>query len=183
MKTLIPSFLLACVVVFGSLYGFYRYSLTEKHEAMPTQSARALPAARESQSASIDPCPDGKMLLGECHVRKSGQPDLWIRKTDLNRPKAQTANTVNVASSGITDNERRRVAEFETKMRTEAAEREAGSTQQLAQQGVDRAQCDSIDAEIKSIDAATRSLLSAYEQDRLREHRKSLKDRQFSLRC
>jgi len=182
MKTLIPSFLLACLVVFGSLYGLYRYSLMER-QVTPPQTARTVPSPQVPASAPTDHCPGGKMLLGECHVRKPDQPELWIRQSDSNRPKSLPSNTVNVASSGITDNERRRVAEFEAKVRTEAAEREAIAAQLVAQQSSDRAMCESIDKEIASIDAATRQPLTAQWQDWYRARRKDLKDRLAGLRC
>ncbi|MDM0077447.1 DUF4124 domain-containing protein [Variovorax sp. J2P1-59] len=44
-------------------------------------------------------------------------------------------------------------------------------------------ECAQLDAQIASIDAATRQPLNGYEQDRLRDQRKRARDRQFALRC
>lgn len=47
----------------------------------------------------------------------------------------------------------------------------------------DAAECASLQAEVKRLDAHARNPLSAQEQQRIRERRKVLRNRQFQLRC
>ena len=184
-KDLVLSFLLAIGIVGGSLYGFFRYSLHEDEIAAAKRAAVPRKAALPGPAQTIDPCPGGKMLQGECHVRKPDQPNTWIRKDDLLRPKAQPAATMNVASGGITENERRRLAEFEQQRRVDEAARDQLIAQQVAQPGPgsDKDECDRIEREIKSVDAATRQALPGQLQDYYRGRRKDLRDQQAHLRC
>ena len=180
-KEFVLSFLLALCVVGGSLYGFAGYLASKP--PVPGPQSNASTAGRAISGPVINPCPGGKMLQGECHVPKPDQPGVWIRAADLNRPKAQPVATMNIASGGVTDHERQRLAEFDAQQRADMAARDQRIREEVAQQSGDKERCEAIDKEIASIDAITRQPLSASLQDYYRAGHKALLDQKFSLRC
>lgn len=179
-KETVLSFLLALIVVGGSLYAFAKYGGfgPASQPAQTTGPGESIPLSR-----TTDPCPGGKMLQGECHVPAPGQPGVWIRLSDLNRPQVHPEATMNVAPGGITPHERQRLADFDAQQRVADAERGAQLAQQAAQAANDKELCGRIEDEIRSIDAITRHPLSPAVQDIYRKKRQALRDQQFNMHC
>lgn len=177
-KELVVSFFLAVCVVGGGLFGLAWFS---DHSSVQQAAPAAAPAPDRTASgvAKADPCPGGKMIQGECHVRKPDEPNVWIREADLHRPKTVASNAINVAPGGVTAHERQRLAEFEAQQRADDAARAA----QVAQVESNKDLCARIEDEIKAIDATTRQPLLPSLQDYYRKQRQALRDRQFSLHC